>query len=502
MKVIKELISLLPPSKINQIKLIGSELDIDSKLGALYYGILNNDFSSDLEASQKLYEGKSNSAAYKKLKQRLRERLLNTLFFTDINVPKFADYGTAMANCYQEYALVKLLLSKHARKSAIWLAEHLIEQTKKYEFSELTSLISSDLMNHYGILQLDYKKFNYYSNIFNSSKNILEAEQKAAQAYSMVLFLSLGIKKKEDSLISDFKNLLNELDSIYPGVSTNRFILLYSNAKSSYLNDLGDYSSIIELCNEVLHVLGKKYFENPTLKFSLLRKKMNSYFNLGKIDKAVEISEEAKTFTKKGTHNWYIASYYQCLFLIHQKNYESANQILDYTLNIKQSKYLSPLLKEYWLTIEAYIELLKLIGKIESGQSTFRVQKFINDVPVYQMEKQGRKVAVILVQLMFFLGKYEYGKYIDRIEALQQYRRRHLGEANTFRANIIIKMMTKVGKLSFHPVRIKAHTKNDLKSLSSMSPEFSNSSADVEIIPYEDLWQMVLEILEYNLKKK
>ncbi|TVQ49433.1 MAG: hypothetical protein EA362_04455 [Saprospirales bacterium] len=502
MKILKELIGLLPPSKIKKIQLIGQDLDSDTKLGALYYAILDNEVASDTDASKLLYNDVPKSAAYLKLKQRLRERLLNTLFFIDVNTARFADYGTAMANCHQEYALVKLLLSKYARNSAIWLAEHLFEQTMKYEFTELNYLISSDLMNHYGLLELDRKKFNYYKSFNEDAKKNLDAEHRAAQALSLISFIKIDSRKDKKSDYKDFFEVMGKLDGLFPDIATTRFLLYYSNVKSSYYSDIKNYHGIIQLADDVLYLVDQKSFKNRTLIYSLNVKKMNSHFNLGELTKAINIAEEAKNHTKPYTQNWYIATYYKCLFLLHLKDYKGATKILDETISKDNAKYLSPILKEYWLTIQAYVELLKVFGKIETEdkKSIFRVQKFINDVPVYQKEKQGRKVAVLLVQLMFFLGRNEYGKYIDRLEALQQYRRRHLGEANTFRANCIIKMMTKVGKLSFHPVRVIAHTKKDLNTLSSMTPEFSNSSADVEIIPYEDLWQMVLEMLEKNLK--
>lgn len=502
MLILKELISLLPPSKISQIRLIGHDLDSDSKLGALYYAILENEVKSDLEAAEMLYKGSPSLSSYKKLKQRLRERLLNTLFFTDINIPKYTDYKTAVANCYHEYSLVKLLLTKHARNTAIWLAEQLLEQTKRFEISELNYLLTADLMNHYGLLELNRKKYQSLKELNDDANKSLDAEQKAASAFSLISFINLDSSKADKSDYDSFLKLLKELDQLYSEVSTNRFLLLYANAKSLYLNEQHDYTEIINLCQGILKIVKEKDFKNRTFEYVLLRKIMNSYFNLGQIDKANVIAKDSITLTKSGTHNWFILFYYHCLFQLHLKDYEGANRTLIETLNENSTKYLSPILKEYWLTIQAYIELLKLYGKIENedNKSTFRVQRFINDVPVYQKEKQGRKVAVILVQLMFLLGRNEYGKYIDRLEALQQYRRRHLGEPNTFRANCFIKMMTKVGKLSFHPVRVEAHTKQDLKALSSMTPAFSNSSADVEIIPYEDLWQMVMEILEKNLR--
>ncbi len=503
MLILKELISLLPPSKICQIRLIGQDLDSDSKLGALYYAILENEVKSDLEAAEMLYKGNPSLSSYKKLKQRLRERLLNTLFFTDINIPKYTDYKTAVANCYHEYSLVKLLLTKHARHTAIWLAEQLLEQTKRFEISELNYLLTADLMNHYGLLELNRKKYQNLKELNADANKSLDAEQKAALAFSLISFINLDSSKVDKSDYDSFIILLDELDQLYLEVNTNRFLLLYANAKALYLNEQHDYTEIINLCKGILEIVKKKHFENRTFEYVLIRKIMNSYFNLGQIDKANMIAKDSLILTKPGTHNWFIVFYYHCLFQLHLKKYEDANRTLIKTLNENSDsvRYLSPLLKEYWFTIQAYIELLKLYGKIESEEeiSTFRLQKFINDVPVYQKEKQGRKVAVLLVQLMFFIGRNEYGKYIDRLEALQQYRRRHLGEPNTYRANCIIRMMTKVGKLSFHPVRVEAHTRNDIKSLTSKSPAFSNSSADVEIIPYEHLWEMVLEMLEKNL---
>ena len=50
---------------------------------------------------------------YRQLKSRFKKRLLNTLYFLDINQPANPNYERAYYNCHKDWTLVKILLNYH-----------------------------------------------------------------------------------------------------------------------------------------------------------------------------------------------------------------------------------------------------------------------------------------------------------------------------------------------------------------------------------------------------
>lgn len=503
MKLLSELIRLLPPEKISQVELISSDIDRESKLGQLYFGIKGGQFSSEEDAYQKIYGSTANHGAFKKLKQRLRDRLLNTLFFVDVNQPKFSDYSSAATNCYQQFAQVKILLGKLARDTAIWLAENLLEYTRKYELNDISYLLTIDLQNHYGWLSSNRSKFNYYNAAHEELKEIIIAESEANELINRIHLERLKIlngklgKKEWEELQSKLRSTEMKLEK----VRSSRFLLYLFLSKVTLSELLKEYEDIVKYCTQAMELFDEKSHNVMPISFVFFRRKRNALFNMGKLNEAISMQEEVESYTRQGSHNWFGTRYDTALLMLHNKNYEAAYKLQSDTFSGKTQQYVSNVIMESWKVLDAYLAFLKTIGKIPGQEDEFRLNKFLNEVPTFQKDKHGRNVAILLVQLLFLLARNDYPKYIDRLDALNQYRQRYLKEPNTFRSNCIMRMMTKVGKYGFHPRRVSGYVQKDFWKLKNTPPEMSNNSADVEIIRYEDMWEIVMEMLEENYRK-
>ncbi|MEO1627616.1 MAG: hypothetical protein AAFV25_20865, partial [Bacteroidota bacterium] len=86
----------------------------------------------------------------------------------------------------------------------------------------------------------------------------------------------------------------------------------------------------------------------------------------------------------------------------------------------------------------------------------------------------------------YYLGK-DNGQIIDKIDAIELYRKRHVSG----RSAIFLKMLWKILHYQFNMVAVRYRTVKDLEKLRSMPPNI-----DFEVIPYETLWEMVLNFLE------
>ena len=63
-------------------------------------------------------------------------------------------------------------------------------------------------------------------------------------------------------------------------------------------------------------------------------------------------------------------------------------------------------------------------------------------------------------------------------------------------------MLLKIPSAGFHHLRVENHTKELKKKLLSTPMMISAQSYEVEVIPYEDLWEIVMEILEKRNSEK
>ena len=121
---------------------------------------------------------------------------------------------------------------------------------------------------------------------------------------------------------------------------------------------------------------------------------------------------------------------------------------------------------------------------------------------MFSMDKKGVNIPILIIQLLFLLQRKEHGKFIDKCEALNAYSYRHLKKDDTFRSNCFIKMLLLLPKCNFHRIAVERKSKLLRAKLASVPLEIARQSAEIEIVPYEDLWGIVMDMLEAKFYKK
>lgn len=117
-------------------------------------------------------------------------------------------------------------------------------------------------------------------------------------------------------------------------------------------------------------------------------------------------------------------------------------------------------------------------------------------MPLHSRDKSGQNITILILQVIFLLIEKKYSQIIDRMDALSQYTYRYLRNDNSFRSNCFIKMLILMVKADFHPVRTKTLTASLYKRLLGSQIITDEKSSQVEIMSYDFLWDIILELLE------
>ena len=99
------------------------------------------------------------------------------------------------------------------------------------------------------------------------------------------------------------------------------------------------------------------------------------------------------------------------------------------------------------------------------------------------------------MHIAFLLQRKDYNAIIDRTDSLNQYAYRYLRKDDSFRSNCMIKMVIQMTKADFNPIRTDRYTADLLKQLGSVSLAGSGENIEVEIIPFEILWDIMRKTL-------
>lgn len=504
---LKSIIKIVSRNKVKQIEIVGDNLNDESQVHSLYK-LISEGKIDDEEVGESVFFGSSaNSTIYfNRLKRKLKKRLLNTLFFIDVNQPDFTDLQKAYYSCYKNATAIKILIGRGAKKAAIVLAEKNIKNSIRFEFTAITLELARLLRMHYGTIAGNVKKFSYYKDIVTKYNKIYCSELLAEEYFCDLAIYYASSQSTKPELIETAKAYSEEL----------REVLKHHNSYKLNLNAYlifalryeirNDYAKTLEICKEAINYFSAKpHIASRVVIFNFSLKMLACNIIMKNFDEGELVAKRCLEIQNEGSINWLLAMDYYVILLFHHKKYHQAYilylEVLD-KFNINTTINIS---LERWKIHEAFLHYLIAIRKVAEPNNektnSFRLSKFLNEVPKYSKDKQGVNIPILIIQILFLLHQEKYGAIIDRTESLKTYVHRYLRRDGTFRSNCFIKMLLCLPAASFHRAGVIRKAKKYVDLLDSVPIHKANQSPEVEIIPYKILWQFVLESLDNKFHK-
>jgi hypothetical protein len=103
-------------------------------------------------------------------------------------------------------------------------------------------------------------------------------------------------------------------------------------------------------------------------------------------------------------------------------------------------------------------------------------------------------VAILVLQLLHFLRERNLEEVLLRLERLRKYQQRHLYEPATLRSRLFLRLLQVTVDKNFDAAQAAERGLALLQQLRDTPPP-GEAFAEVEIIPYEHLWELVLSLL-------
>ena len=501
MKDLIDLTQIVTKTKLRSVELIGDSGDGASKLQEFYDLVSEGRFVDDDEAAEYFYGKAKNYPGYQKLRKTLKDRLVNSLFIIDLKQSSYTDRQKAYYEAYKEWAAAKILFGKNARTAAAGLGRKLLKIARKYEFTELIVDICHTLRLYHGTIEGDYKKYQQYNEEFRKYEQIWIAENRAEEFF---IDLSIGFinskstkapfKDKAIEYYGQVKDTLEQYDS-YQLHLCGRLI------EVSIYTSVNEYEETLDVCDRAIAFFEKKdYIASVPLQVFLYQKFI-CHVQLRQYEEAKQAAQACLPYLEEGSFNWF--KLYELYFLLytHSGQYEQANEILNTIMGHLRFEDLPENIQETWKISEAYLYFLECTGHLhareqeEQESRKFRLSKFLNEMAVFSKDKQGMNIAILIIEILLGIAQKKYDELIDRVEAMEKYRSRYLREEGIERANHFLRMLLQLPKNAFRRDEALAKAKEDQLALEAMPIEMANQTYEIEIVPYEKLWEIVLEIL-------
>lgn len=507
MDSLKELARIIHENRLEEIELLGQDRgDAPTRLNEFYDALLSGKFEDDDAAAEHFFAADRSHSSYQMLKSRTKSTLLNHVFFLNENKSNFTDRQRAYFRCYRYWAASKILWGLYKYQVGADIAEKLLKQAKFFDFSEIVMDIAKHLRMTYGTQRGDQKRFEQYNQLYKEYREINYYEDLAEEYYTE---LSLGLvieKGLDQERHQKAKAYYAELEPVLKKYDAYRLHLSANLIRMIAHTSVNDYESTIKICEEAIAFFEKKKYAAhlPLLVFHY--QLIVCHTQLKQYKEGKRTAEKCLDLVEEGSFNWF--KYQELYFMLstHTKNYQQAYRVFLNTVNHKQFDKLPAGMKEIWNIFEAFLQALYHLHEVreEDGDdhlSKFRYGRFINATPHLNRDKRGMNIPILVAQILTLIIHRKYSRAIERIEAIEKYCSRYLTKNDTFRSNCFIKMLLQIPANNFHRVAVERKTAKYLKKLRAVPLDVAKQTHEIEIIPYEELWDMLIGSLDANFQR-
>ncbi|MEQ1743932.1 MAG: hypothetical protein ABMA02_00775 [Saprospiraceae bacterium] len=501
-EVLKDLVQTITRNKIKNIEVLGNPDSEKNLISEMHEGIFKGQFASDNEAARHLYGTNEKDPNYKKLRNRLIRQLINTSFFVDTNLPQYNERGKASFTCYREYAAAYIIWSKDATKASHYLLQQLLEQTIKFEFTALTADICR-LLRHQSALspgdQVSHEKYTILHQLYEEKRYWEAKSFDYTETLNHHYITRRSPSKEVNALASQY------FDELFPhlaSVGTIQFqIQTYHIGLIKHFS-ANDCKSALALCDEALNLLKTRPNANRGGLSSFAFHKLICLTQLRIEDEGDKTINYCLTLVDPGNFNWFRLLETQFYYYTYFKKYEQALRVFEEAVGHPKYLLLSGSARDMWVMIGGYLHILAIFGKldkndVETAAGYFNpfAARFLNDFEILDKEKDGMNIPLVLLPVLYSVAKglYEEEAFRRSVEALDKYRKRYLENDTNRRSAIFLKLLLAIAKREFAGERAETKIQKERELLKKEPPEIAGQSFAIEVIPYEDLLEMLLQ---------
>ncbi|MDX1913667.1 MAG: hypothetical protein SFV22_19385 [Saprospiraceae bacterium] len=496
---LKELVKTITRNKVKQIEVLGNPGEEGSMVETLYDAIAREKVGSDEEAAKFLY-GKNESPksqAYLRLKGRLERSLLNTAFFVDVNQPMFNERAKAHFNCYRDFAAAYILLGREARKAGVHLLEQVLEQAVRYEFVELAAEIASRLRREHARIIGSASLHERFSRIHKEYEEKRRMEMIALDYFEDLINYYILRRSPNKDLHHQASIYYEELIPMVEQVDTSQFYFHTSQIGIIKYLSVNNCIEALKVCDESLEILKNRKNTNRNALVAIAIQKLSCITQLRVFEDQVanDLAQYCISLSEEGSFNWFRVHesfLHYCLFA---RRYADALAIFEKAAHHPKFDSLAGAVRDNWQLYGGYLHLLAAFGKLNTAEvqkivGEFRFAKLNNEIEVVAKDKEGMNIPLVLLPVIHSLVK---GNIEISAENLEKYRKRYLESDMNRRSAAFLNLLIAYARRDFKAHLVEKKIRKELDILASEQPKVAGQTFAVEIIPYEDLWEMLVE---------
>ncbi len=506
MRDLIELVGVIHKTKLKVAGTLKLVLEPGSRMEMLYDAIAQKKVQSDDDARELFKSSAEDLKGLPSLKNKLKERLTDAIFLLDFKDSSFSGRQKAFYECYKKWSAAMMLLIRNAKINGIDMLERLLRHTRHFEFTELTLDILRVLKLQYSTVDGDLKKYEEAKTHYMRYEKLWLMESKAEHYYQDLMVRYTNSKSTKLEVTDIARSYYAELS---PYMEENHSFKLHLFGRMIHLliyNSANDYVNTAKLCEEAIAFFDKKGYDSGLPLQVFYYNLIVCYLQLKEFNKGQTVIDRCEYYFEEGTFNWFKLHELFFQLAMHTGHYEDAYRLYEKVTTHPRFDDKTPQIIEMWKIFQAYMFYLIKMGKVPEGVvseklTKFKINKFLNEIPLFSKDRSGMNISVLIVQILHFIADREYEKSIERIDSIEKYLTRYVKEHGTARSNAFIKMLLQIPVGNFHRENVLRKAERYIKQLLDLPLEAANQSHEIEIVPFEALWDLTIGSLDMKVYK-
>jgi len=450
--------------------------------------------ATQLQVVKALY-GKSTAAnvkALRTLQSRVRTKLLNHLYFLDHSDPRHLVSRRYELECLDLLHKVSILYAEREYSLSERLLLRCLRLAQTGEFTQYVVQTARMLRNLYAEQRkaVPYKKI---TTVLLRAQQVLAWEDEAERLYADTQLGLSGAVAARRTVLALLPDYLSQLEALHRKARSFTTYNMVYRARLAYEELEGNYQEMIRVTAAASRRLrdGKLNDQRFDIRFNHFVS-VYGYLRSRQPVQGLRLAEEYSRDFHPSSGNWFYFQEHHLLLALHAEQYERAQLLL--VLITKNPSYLQQreAALQRWDLYRAYLAFV--LPQRHTTARQRQIAQWVLVLPEYSRDKRGHNVAILVLQLLYFLRERELEAVLLRLERLRKYQQRHLFEPSTLRSRLFLRLLPLIVEKNFDAARAAERGKVLLQQLRDTPPP-GEAFAEVEIIPYEHLWELVLGLL-------
>lgn len=500
----KDLVNYVSPSRLRRIKFFfrGRGWRSNSYIGMLYQAALDGKDWDDSKASLEIF-GEEGSSQYYKVKHQLRHELVNAVLLIDSSRRNQNEYEQVKLRCRKEFYAAEVLWLEGHTAAAGKLLHRLIRRAEAYELPDLMVPIIQRLRTYSVIYNKNSKEFDNWDDKLNVWRSVRQIDEEIDALYGRVVLAfnsSGGIPPPE---FMQFNERINQILAKAPPILPGEVIYKICVVRFAVASGQGNYIEGMRVCQMAIEQLEAKVHPQSNLVRSVYIQMISASIRLRMMEKGRQAALKAMRLANEGDQPWFQVNQMFFYLSIRSGEYAIATSIINRVMSQSRFAKQIPNIKERFYLSRAYLSWILLFQELAEDEEkirAFRIGRFLNDVPEFARDKHGFNVPVLVIQMLWLLYRKQYGEVTRRLTRLRRYASRHLARNNgTMRNFYFLQMLVQLKNARFNRKNFIRKAAPHLEAMSNLSSREDTQSLELEILPYEVIYEHLLKLLDnYN----